>query len=239
MQTRFFPGEERGGGDHGWLRTRYSFSFADYFDPGRMGFGALRVINDDWIAPGRGFGTHGHRDMEIITIPLSGRLAHKDSSGAEGTICASDVQVMSAGPGVEHSEYNASESEPVTLFQIWIIPRASDLPFRYAEKRYDAAALEGAFTLLVGPEGSTGDEALSIYQDAYVSRGRFGAGTEASYKLRPPGNGVFALLIDGKAESEGQAPGSRDAVEISQIDGPLRFSFKEAGDLLLIEVPLR
>lgn len=238
MQFAFFPSDSRGGGDYGWLQTRYSYSFANYFDPGRMGFGMLRVLNDDWIAPGAGFGMHGHQDMEIITIPFSGRLAHKDTSGAEGTIGAYDVQVMSAGPGIEHSEYNASRTEPVTLFQIWILPRSRNLPFHYAEKRYDPEAFRGAFALLVGPESEARNGALPIYQDAYISRGHFEAGSEALYEVKRPGNGVFAIMIDGRASFEKQALASRDALEIQAIDTPLRFSFESDGDLLLIEVPL-
>ncbi len=130
MQANFSPSNSRGGGEHGWLKTRHSYSFAHYYDPERMGFGALRVVNDDWIAPGMGFGTHGHQDMEIITLPLSGKLSHKDSSGAVGDLVPYQVQTVSAGKGVEHSEFNGSPEEPLTLLQIWILPRERDLEFR-------------------------------------------------------------------------------------------------------------
>jgi redox-sensitive bicupin YhaK (pirin superfamily) len=238
MQLNFIPSESRGRGEYGWLSTRYSFSFANYFNPDRMGFGALRVINDDTIAPGQGFGTHGHQDMEIITIPLSGTLAHRDSSGAVGTLGPFTVQTMSAGTGVEHSEYNASSEAPLTLFQIWILPRERDLPFRYQEKAFSEDAFDGAFRLLVGPDEDEG--ALPIYQDAFLFRGRFEAGSAASYAPKEEGHGVFVMNISGRGSLFGQELSVRDALEISALEpgATLDFHFPERSDFLLIEVPL-
>lgn len=235
MRILYIPNESRSGADYGWLKTRYSFSFAEYFDPERMGFGALRVINDDEIAPGKGFGTHGHRDMEIVTIPLEGALAHKDSMGTAETVTAGEVQVMSAGTGVEHSEYNASETDAVRLFQIWILPRAQGLAARYDQKAFDPASWQGKFATVVGPDEADGK--LMIQQDAWISFLTLQAGESAEYILRTPGNGVYFLVVEGKGDIGGQVCSRRDAVGIEEAD-KVAVRATETSYILAIEVPM-
>lgn len=234
MTVRLYPSESRGKGNHGWLRTRFSYSFADYYDPDRMGFGALRVVNDDWIAPAAGFPTHGHQNMEIITIPLSGSLAHKDDAGGEGVVGTGMVQVMSAGTGVLHSEFNASKTEPVELFQIWIEPSIYHVAPRYQESEYSLRTDITNSVLLVGPsEKST----TWIHQDAFISRINILAGETFVYSPFQEVNGVYLLVIGGQGSALGHDLDSRDALEIVKEE---KISI-EAGttmDILCIEIPL-
>ena len=234
MSIKLFKNESRGAGNHDWLRTRFSYSFAHYYDQARMGFGALRVVNDDWIAGGAGFPTHPHQDMEIITIPLTGALAHKDDAGGEGTVSAGMVQVMSAGTGVLHSEFNASKSEPVTLFQIWIEPSAYGVAPRYQESEYKLESATSNQILLVGPEGKT---AIWIHQDAYISRLTVLPGKEYTYKLYNPQNGVYAMVISGTGTILNTPVTDRDAVEITDEKEILVIA-KTKMDILCIEIPL-
>src|SRR6185369_13889460 len=168
MQKVLHRAEARGISDHGWLRSRFSFSFADWYEPTRMGFGALRVINDDTIAPLGRFGMHPHADYEIITIPLQGSVTHEDSMGNRGEVGEGEVQAMSAGSGVVHSEYNASSTESLELFQIWIAPNVRDARPRYSQKRFDATGRKNKWQTLVAEDG-VGD-ALAIYQNARIAR---------------------------------------------------------------------
>ena len=172
---------ERGTADHGWLRSFHSFSFADYYDPGHMGFGALRVINEDWIQPGTGFGTHGHRDMEIITYILEGALAHKDSMGNGSTIRPGDVQRMSAGRGVTHSEFNHDKAGTTHLLQIWIEPNVRGLTPSYEQVHFDAASKRGRLRLIASPDGAGGS--VTIHQDAGVYAGLFHGAERAVHKI--------------------------------------------------------
>ncbi len=222
--------DKRGKGEHGWLSTRYSFSFADWYEPTRMGFGALRVINDDTIAPASGFGMHSHKDMEIITIVMSGTVTHKDSIGNTGTVPAGDVQVMSAGTGVTHSEYNESADQPLTLFQIWIMPKERNIAPRYAQKSFSAES-----ALLVSPDGREGS--LSIAQDAFISRVYLGAGETLSYAIKGEGNGVYVFIVDGSANVEDVELHARDALGVSGVQA---ISIASPGNvsLLVIEVPM-
>src|SRR6202012_3248065 len=175
MKQIFYPANERGTNDIGWLKAKFSFSFANHYDPNRMNFGVLRVLNDDIIAAGRGFGTHPHDNMEIITIPLLGALEHKDSMGNGGVINAGDVQVMSAGTGVYHSEFNHSHTEDANTLQIWVFPNKRNVEPRYDQKSFNDKLTLNEFTTLVAPEGTAGD-ALWIHQDATFSIGEFEAG---------------------------------------------------------------
>ncbi|MES2527319.1 MAG: pirin family protein [Bdellovibrionota bacterium] len=227
------PSETRGQADLGWLKSRFTFSFADYYDPKRMGFGALRVINDDYIAPAKGFGSHPHRDMEIITIPLQGTLQHRDSEGNSKKITKGEVQIMSAGTGIFHSEYNASDSEDVRLFQIWVMPKKYSVQPRYDQKNYELK--DNELTLVVSPTGE--GTAVGINQDAYFSLGRFTKGNKISYDVKGAGNGVFAFVISGTMTVNGQELKARDGVGISETDS-LNLTANEDSEILLMEVPM-
>lgn len=198
-----------------------------------MGFGALRVLNDDTIAPASGFPPHGHRDMEIITIVTKGTLTHQDSLGNTGTIPTGDVQVMSAGTGIVHAEYNASETEPLTLFQIWIEAKKKGVTPRYAQRSY--AQEHGERTLLVAPHEADG--ALAIEQDAYISRARVGEGKTLRYMLHDAAHGVYVFVITGKGKIGDLILDARDAVGISEAD-EIQIQALMETDLLIIEVPL-
>jgi len=235
MTTHIFSSSSRGKAEHGWLHSRFSYSFAEYYNPNRMGFGMLRVLNDDIVEPGEGFGTHPHNNMEIITIPLSGSLEHRDNMGNGSIIHSGEVQVMSAGIGIMHSEFNPSKTEKVNLFQIWIISNKKNVQPRYDQKEFDLSKRMNTLQLLVAPEGY--DDSLFIYQDAFISIGRLDLGFVNKYKIRKEGNGLFIMVISGTVEIDGKIMESRDAAEISntrEIDiKALGFS-----EILLIEVPL-
>jgi redox-sensitive bicupin YhaK (pirin superfamily) len=236
MQTLLHPADTRGHADHGWLKANHSFSFAGWYDPDRMGFGAMRVLNDDHIAPGAGFPTHPHRDMEIVTVPLKGALAHKDSTGGEGIIHAGEVQYMSAGRGVEHSEFNASKEAPVELFQIWLFPWQQGLEPTYAQKSFPPEGRQGQWQLLVDPEEHAG--ALPIRQDARISRADLAAGQTLRYTLKDAQHGVYLLVIEGTAAIGAHTLGRRDALglwdaghfDLHAPEGPLQ--------VIAFEVPL-
>ncbi len=228
--------QERGKGDHGWLQTRLSFSFADWYEPRRMGFGRLRVINDDLIAPLGKFEMHPHRDFEIITIPLSGTVTHEDSLGNKGAVHAGEVQAMSAGTGVVHSEYNASRTEPLSLFQIWIEPNVRGAKPRYAQARFDPAGRKNSWQILVSGDGVPGT--LPLYQDARIARADIAAGASLRYVMAHRGNGAYVLVIEGEVEVEGEHLSRRDAIGISDADH-FSISATSPSSLLLIEVPVR
>lgn len=226
---------ERGGGDYGWLRTRYSFSFGQWYDPRRMGFGALRVLNDDWIAPLGKFEMHAHKDFEIITIPLTGAVTHEDSMGNRGVVVAGEVQVMSAGTGIVHSEENASATDPLTLFQIWIEPREKSLASRYAQKAFDVAERKNKWQRLVSSDGA--DSSLMIYQDACIARADLDAGTTLTYDLTHEGNGVYVLVVDGEVEIDGVRLGARDALGLKETSN-VALAAKTDASVILFEVPV-
>lgn len=235
MKINIFPSDSRGKADHGWLHSRFSFSFAEYFDRQRLNFGVLRVINDDIIEPGMGFGTHPHDNMEIITIVHSGSLEHKDSMGNGSVIKAGDIQIMSAGTGIRHSEFNPSKTDEVSLFQIWIYPKIKNIRPRYDQATIDDCQLYNNFHMVVAPMGH--QEALQINQDAYIFMGKFGADSNVNYTLQKPGNGVFVMVVSGNAETEGYMLSHRDAAEISDTSD-VSFKFNSDSEVLLIEVPL-
>lgn len=234
MNTRFFPASKRGHISWDWLDTYHSFSFGHFYDPELMSFGALRVINDDTIAPGQGFGQHPHSDMEIITIPLAGSVEHEDNTGAHGITPAGSVQVMSAGRHVAHSEKNASATEPLSLFQIWIEPKSYGIDPRYAEKAFAPQGRENTWQLLVSNDGRDGS--LSIHQDAYISLGRFKADAAFSYTLRQSGNVAFVMVVEGKASIADQELGRRDAIGLRDTD-TVSGKMLESGELMIIEIP--
>ena len=187
--------EDRGHADHGWLKSFHSFSFADYRDPAHMGFGNLRVINDDYIAPGTGFGTHGHRDMEIVTYVLSGALAHKDSLGTGAVILPGDVQRMSAGRGVQHSEFNHAPDATTHLLQIWILPREHGIEPGYEQKQFDAADKRGRLRLVASPDGRDGS--VTVHADASIHAGLFDGAERAELALDPQRK-AYVHLVRGR-----------------------------------------
>ena len=237
MKTERIRHNQVGGADHGWLKAKHYFSFANYYNPSRMGFGALRVINDDLIAAGTGFGTHPHRDMEIITIPLSGGVRHQDSAGHSGVVGPGEVQVMSAGSGIAHSEYNHSKEEPLSLFQIWIEPNKLDVKPRYDQKSFADQKPLNEWVTLVNPMGEISHGGLEIHQDAYLSRVHTSSASKVTYNLKKTRNGIFLLLVSGQIEIQGQVLETRDALQVSEVSSIEIHSHKDS-EVLVIEVPL-
>jgi hypothetical protein len=205
-------GQDRGHADHGWLQSHHSFSFADYRDPAHMGFGNLRVINDDYVAPGTGFGTHGHRDMEIVTYVLSGALAHKDSLGTGAVILPGDVQRMSAGRGVQHSEFNHAPDATTHLLQIWILPRTQGIEPSYEQKQFDVADKRGRLRLVASPDGREGS--VTIHADASIRAGLFDAGERAELPLDPQRK-AYVHVVRGELSVNGQVLVGGDAAKLS------------------------
>jgi redox-sensitive bicupin YhaK (pirin superfamily) len=209
---------ERGYADHGWLKSFHSFSFAEYHDPQHMGFGPLRVINEDRVAPGMGFGTHGHRDMEIISYVLEGELAHKDSMGNGSVIRPGDVQRMSAGRGVTHSEFNHAKTQTTHFLQIWILPNVTGIDPGYEEKRFEAADKRGQLRLVASPDGADGS--VTIHQDARVYAGLFDGDESATLELAP-GRRVYVHVARGSVQVNGERLAAGDAAKLtdtSRID---------------------
>lgn len=230
--------DSRGSANHGWLKVNHSFSFANYFNPLRMGFGALRVLNDDTVAPQMGFGMHPHNDMEIITIPLAGSLKHRDNMGNEAVIQAGEVQVMSAGSGVVHSEINPDPKEEVNLFQIWILPQAQNVTPRYDQKRFDALKKKNTLTTVVSPESETRNEALWIHQQAFIHLGNFDAGKTLEYPIKKAGNGLYLMVIKGTLSIAEETLYTRDAIGISGVEH-ITLSTASDTSFLLLEVPMQ
>lgn len=225
--------ESRGMANHGWLKSRHTFSFADYYDPKRMGFGALRVINDDSVAGGAGFGMHPHRDMEIISIPLAGSLKHKDSEGNAHVIKKGEVQIMSAGTGIFHSEYNGSESDEVKFLQIWVMPKKYGVKPRYEQKAFDLKPNE--LTVVVSPDGKDGS--VGINQDAYFSMANLEADKSLTYSRHLEGNGLYLFLISGVLEVNGQPIKTRDGLAITDFE-KLDVKAMSKCEILFMEVPM-
>jgi len=221
--------------EHGWLISRHTFSFADYYDPDRTRFGLLRVLNDDIVQPGMGFGTHPHDNMEIISIPLNGELAHKDTTGTKEVICVNDVQIMSAGSGLAHSEFNNSKTEIVNFLQIWIFPKLKDITPRYEQKTFSPEERKNKLLTVVSPEKNTG--ALWVNQDAYLSLGTIDAGKNVTYNFHRKENGAYLFLISGSAEIAGEKLEIRDAIGIEDADSFSIYA-SESSDILVIEVPM-
>lgn len=226
---------ERGHADHGWLNTWHSFSFANYHDPEKVHFGLLRVLNDDTVAPNMGFGSHPHDNMEIVTIPLKGALKHKDNAGNEGIIKAGDVQIMSAGKGIVHSEYNASAKEPVSFFQIWVFPKVRNINPRYDQRTFDTGERLNRFQTVVSPEKNNGT--LWINQDAWFSLAKIEAGKFVTYSAHLPGNGIYIMVISGEAEALNEKLSARDTIAISEGQ-TIEIDAKKDAEILVIEVPM-
>jgi redox-sensitive bicupin YhaK (pirin superfamily) len=233
MKTVFHAANSRGHADHGWLNAKHSFSFASWHNPERIHFGMLRVLNDDIVAGGMGFGKHPHDNMEIITIPLAGSIQHEDSMGFSEVIHAGEVQVLSAGTGIYHSEYNPSPDQELNLFQIWIFPKQKQVEPRYAQRKYELN--EDTFTELVGPEES--GISTWIHQDAWLSMGAFKAGSSQEYQLKKQGNGIYLMLVEGQIKIGDQLLTQRDAIGISQTN-QIQIEIEANAKILVIEVPM-
>ena len=234
MKTTLHKSETRGLTSAGWLVGRHSFSFNEWYNPERVQFGALRVLNDDLIMPGEGFPPHSHRDMEIVTIPLKGAVAHEDSSGGKGTVRAGEVQIMSAGTGVTHSEYNASKEDPLELLQIWILPEQLGLPPRYEEKKFDTAARANAWQVLVSPDAEAGS--LKIFQKAWFCIADIALNSSLTYESHEPNTGVYLFVISGRAQIGTEVLSRRDALGVEGA-ASLIVEAKEQAMVLVIEVP--
>ena len=223
---------DRGHADHGWLNSHHTFSFADYHDPAHMGFRSLRVINEDRVAPGKGFGTHGHRDMEILSYVLDGGLEHKDSMGTGSVIRPGDVQRMSAGTGVMHSEKNASTSAPVHFLQIWIMPARGGMPPGYEQKTFPAEEKRGKLRLVVSEDGHDGS--LHLNQDANVYAGLFEDGERASFEVKP-GRGAWVHVVRGAIELSGTPLAAGDAAAIDEA-GTFEVVGTGGGEVLVFDL---
>ena len=235
MKTVFHQANSRGYADHGWLKSYHTFSFANYFDHERVNFGALRVLNDDHVAGGMGFGKHPHKNMEIISIPLEGKLKHGDNMGNGGIIEPNQIQVMSAGTGIVHSELNGSAHDPVKFLQIWVIPHTEEVTPRYDEIQLNAEDSKNKFQQIVSPNPE--DEGAWIHQNAWFHIGRFEKGKQNTYQLQDPNNGVYAFLIDGKIKIEDQELSKRDGLGVWETSA-FHIEILEDAHLLLMEVPM-
>ena len=235
MKTIYHAADSRGDANHGWLKSRHTFSFANYHNPERVGFGALRVINDDFVIGGQGFGNHSHRNMEIISIPLSGKLAHGDSIGNEGVIETGEIQVMSAGTGITHSEMNGDDAEAVRFLQIWVIPNKMDVAPRYQQVHMGDIMRPNEFSQVLSPNAD--DAGVWIHQDAWFSMGDFDEGISQTYQLNNPNNGVYVFVLSGKVVINGQVLSTRDGLGIWDIQS-FTMDAIVASRVLVMEVPL-
>lgn len=235
MRKIIHRGHERGHADLGWLKANYSFSFAGYYDPSKVHFGMLRVLNDDTIAESMGFDMHPHDNMEIVTIPLKGELAHKDSMGHSSLIYPGEIQVMSAGKGITHSEFNNSKQKKLKLFQIWVFPKVRDIEPRYEQKLFSAEGRKNKFQTVVSPERP--DDTIWINQNAWFTLSNPEKGVELEYKIKHSGNGLYLLVIEGNAEVSGEKLGRRDALGVIDAES-IVIKATEDSELLLIDIPM-
>lgn len=235
MKTVFHQANTRGHADHGWLNSYHTFSFANYYNPDRIHFGALRVLNDDTVMAGGGFGKHPHDNMEIVSIPLSGDLEHKDSMDNHAVIREGDVQVMSAGTGIFHSEYNLNNDKEVKFLQIWIFPDRKNLTPRYDQISLRDVEKENEFYQILSPNPD--DQGVWIYQQAWFHLGKFTENKTVEYQLKNKNNGVYVFVLEGKAIVAGLELGRRDGLEVSETSS-LSFDVTQETQLLLMEVPM-
>ena len=237
MKTTYHKADSRGKADHGWLKSYHSFSFANYYNPERMGFGQLRVLNDDIVKPKMGFGTHPHQNMEIISIPLSGALSHKDSMDNKRAITVGEVQVMSAGTGLQHSEFNDSKTDEVNFLQLWIQPQELGVTPRYEQKEFDPQKRENQFQTVVAPKDNVVEDALWIHQDAYISIGNFEAGQEVNFTLKDSAHGIYVFLLEGEITIGEQTLAIKDALGIWDTN-EVTINIQKEAKILVIEVPM-
>ena len=236
MKIIHHPAHTRGHANHGWLNTHHTFSFAGYHDHKRVQFGALRVLNDDEVAPARGFGSHPHENMEIVSIPLEGDLEHKDDMGNRTVIKEGDIQVMSAGTGVVHSEKNHNNDREVKFLQIWLFPNKRNVEPRYDQISMDTSLEHNQWHKVLTPKPTEGT--VWIHQDAYFSIGRFDAGTETKYILNQPGHGVYLFLLEGSATVDGQELDRRDGLGVTDTREFSLTTGPEGARILAMEVPM-
>lgn len=235
MKSVLHKANSRGHANHGWLDTHHTFSFANYYNPERMNFGVLRVLNDDVVAAGRGFGTHPHDNMEIISIPLEGDLEHKDSMGNVAVIKEGDVQVMSAGTGIFHSEYNKNRDQEVRFLQIWVFPNKRDVEPRYDQIKLDDEKLRNQFHQILSP--TPNDEGVWIHQNAWFHLGKLEKGTKLTYDLNDQHNGVYAFVLNGNLTINDQTLNQRDGYGVWDVD-KINISADSNARILLMEVPM-
>ena len=237
MNIILHTADSRGEANHGWLHSKHSFSFASYYNPEKIHFGVLRVLNDDFVAAGMGFGLHPHDNMEIISIPLEGDLAHQDSMGNQTVIKHGDIQVMSAGTGVKHSEMNHNKDKPVKFLQIWVIPNKKDVTPRYDQITLDPANRINTLQQILSPNPD--DAGVWIHQDAWFHIGKFDLDFKTNYNVKKAGNGMYAFVLYGSFELAGQTLNERDALGITDFDQfELKALTKEA-EILLMEIPMQ
>lgn len=235
MKTVIHNAESRGYADHGWLKTHHSFSFANWYNPEKMNFGTLRVLNDDFVDAGMGFGKHPHNNMEIITIPLEGDLQHQDDMGNNGVIKNGDVQVMSAGTGIKHSEMNANKDKPVKLLQIWVFPREKEVTPRYGQVNVVKDYIKNEFQEVVSPNENT--KGVWIHQDAWFNLADFDKGVLRPYQIRKEGNGAYIFVLEGKIKVGEQVIGRRDAMGLWETDS-FEIEVLEDCRFLVLDVPM-
>ncbi len=235
MKTILHKAETRGDANHGWLHSKHTFSFANYFDPDRMNFGTLRVLNDDTVDAGMGFGTHHHDNMEIISIPLEGDLEHKDSMGNKTLIKHGDVQVMSAGTGISHSEYNKNSDKKVKFLQIWLVPNERNVRPRYDQITLKTEERHNKLQQILSPDPE--DAGVWAHQNAWFHLGKFEKGLSTEYALKAKGNGVYAFILSGDVTINDQKLNSRDGFGIWDIDH-FKITADSAAEILLMEVPM-
>ncbi|HVB02702.1 MAG TPA: pirin family protein [Chitinophagaceae bacterium] len=236
MEKIIHRAASRGHANHGWLDTWHTFSFSDYYDPNRMHFGVLRVLNDDTVKGGKGFGTHPHDNMEIVTIPLSGALEHRDNTGRHGIIRSGDVQIMSAGTGITHSEFNASPADPVQLLQIWVFPKARNITPRYDQRNFPLEERINTWQTVVSP--GKDDSALSIHQDAWFSLSRLKAGSKLTWDTRRKDNGIYLFVMEGKITCSGEILERRDGLGLQDLESAAEIQSLEQADILLMDLPM-
>ncbi|MGX3067514.1 pirin family protein [Ursidibacter arcticus] len=236
MKYIYHSADSRGNADHGWLKSRHTFSFANYYDPERLGFGALRVINDDFVEGGMGFGTHPHNNMEIISIPLSGDLSHKDSMGNGSIIRNGDIQVMSAGTGITHSEMNANRDQAVKFLQIWVIPNKRNVEPRYQQIAIADQAKPNDFQQILSPNPD--DEGVWIHQDAWFSLAKFELNHSKTYQLHKENTGVYVFVIKGNAKIGDKELNERDGLAVWDTQSFDVTALSENAEILLMEVPI-
>lgn len=236
MKKTIYPASGRGRAEHGWLSSRFSFSFAEYYNPAQMHFGVLRVLNDDVIQAGKGFGMHPHDNMEIVTIPLSGALEHRDSMGNGSIIRAGEVQLMSAGTGIRHSEFNPLADQESTLLQIWLFPKQKDIKPRYFQRSFDQSQMHNAWQCVVSPDGI--NDSLTINQQAWFNLSKAEKGQLLPYQIRQSGNGAFIFVIEGSVSVAGEKLGRRDAIGLWEF-AEIELEITSDAHLLLMDIPMQ
>jgi len=237
MKTIIHKSDSRGFANHGWLKSHHTFSFASYQNPERMSFGALRVLNDDIVQPKMGFGTHPHQNMEIISIPLKGALSHKDSMGNKRAIEVGEVQVMSAGTGLTHSEFNDSKTDEVNFLQLWIMPQELDVRPNYEQRNFSSEGNQNQIQTLVAPLDKLEDNALPINQQAYIYKSNLEAENTISLNVKSTSNGFYIFVVEGEIEVANTTLDKRDAIGVSETE-VLEIKANTNSELIIVEVPM-